>query len=91
MTRCLDCNGILKVNERTCFGCGATVDGYTPHSAFGERFAWTMKVIFFASLTLTVTSLFTDKTPPFSICLIASLIMLLVMSSATKMLEQGSR
>jgi hypothetical protein len=90
MTRCLDCNGILKQGERSCFGCGATADGYSSRPVFGERFAWIMKVIFFASLTLTVASLFTDRTPPFSICLITSLILLLVTSSAAKMLEQGS-
>jgi hypothetical protein len=91
MTRCLNCNSILKENERTCVRCGAPADGHISSSAFRERFAWTIKVIFFASLTTTVASLFSDRTPPFWMCLVTSLILLLVMSSATKMSDQANR
>ena len=91
MTRCMNCNGILKQSEKTCFGCNTIAAGYTRQSGFGAGFAWTIKAIFFASLTLTVASLFTDQTPPFSVCLVTSLVLLLVMSSANKMSDASNR
>ena len=91
MTRCLSCNGILKPGEKTCFGCSAPAPGYSTNSGFGARFAWLIKIVFFASVTLTIASLFTDSTPPFSICLVTSFILLLIVSSADKMSESGNR
>jgi hypothetical protein len=80
MTRCLSCNGILRTQETTCFGCGApTVE---KKSNGGKRFAGLISILFFASCALTVASLFFDATPPFTACGAATVVLLFVKRSA---------
>jgi len=80
MTRCLSCNGILRTQEKSCFVCGAAaVELKRPT---GKRLAGIITAVFIASLLLTAASFFSDRTPPFSACLAASVVMLFVKRSA---------
>jgi len=88
MNRCRDCNSTLKKEETVCFTCGAMVPTESTQSMLGQRFAGLLKIAFFASLGLTVISLFTDFTPSFAKCATFSIILLLVKSSAEQMLEK---
>ena len=88
MTRCMNCNGILTRGETECFGCGTRAPRAKSRPMFGDRFAVVIKAAFFSSLILTAVSFFTDRTPPFSHCLVASVILLFIMSSANQMKEK---
>jgi len=84
MTRCLVCNGILRKGENVCFTCG---DGVSRKSranrSVGKSFATFITLAFFGSLGLTCASFFmADRTPPFTTCLAASVILLFVKRSA---------
>ena len=76
MTRCLNCNGIMKASEKSCYGCGDRAEGVRASS--GGGFLSTLATIgFFGSLFLTIASLLVpDLTPPFMPCLVASLVLL---------------
>ena len=89
MTRCRDCNSSLKPDEKECWSCGAAVvQKESARSIFGTRFASLITILFFASAVLTVASLFIDATPPFWKCLITTVVLLFVRSSAGQMLEK---
>ena len=88
MDRCLDCNATLKKEETRCWACGSAVpqkqNGVNP----ALRFAGIIKYLFFASAALTVGSLFLSILP-FSKCLVATVVLLFVKSSADQMLEKS--
>lgn len=89
MDKCRDCNSSIKTGELACYNCGAPVKVVdTAQTVFGKRFASFLNVAFFASAILTVASLFTDYTPPFMRCLMLTLILLVIRSSATQMMEK---
>ena len=89
MDKCLDCNSTLKAGELQCYNCGASVKVQeTPQMVFGKRFASFLNIAFFASIAMTIASLFTDFVPPFTRCLILTFILLLARSSAAQMLEK---
>jgi hypothetical protein len=78
MTRCPSCNGIMKAGERSCYVCGENgpkQGGAGP--SLRARWATFISIAFFASLALTVASLFaSDYTPPFIACVTASVVLL---------------
>jgi MFS superfamily sulfate permease-like transporter len=83
MTRCLSCNGILKSKEKSCYGCGTAAVEVKRNG--GNRFASFVTALFIASALLTVASMFayfSDRTPPFSACLAATVVLMFVKRSA---------
>jgi hypothetical protein len=88
MNKCVNCNGSLQKEETTCFVCGSAVPVETNKVALRERFRSAVKLAFYGSAVLTVASLFlSDYTPSFVKCLISTVILLLVKSSADQMWE----
>jgi uncharacterized OB-fold protein len=78
MTRCANCNGIMTPREKVCYACGekAPKQG-TASPSMRARWATFVSIAFFASLALTVASLFaSDYTPPFIACITASVVLL---------------
>lgn len=91
MTRCMSCNGILKSEEKTCYGCGEPVPPPAVGPSLSQRFATVMTVVFLGSALLTGASLFfSDYTPPFTVCFIATIILLFVKRSADQISEGRS-
>ena len=88
MTRCLSCNGILKSQEKSCFGCGELVVEIKSNK--GKSFSSFISALFIASLLLTGASLFTDRTPPFAACSAASVVLLFVKRAADEFTSQES-
>jgi hypothetical protein len=79
----MSCNGILRKGETVCFTCGDGAPKQRNRKPFAQRFSLLITLIFLASLALTVASfVFTDRTPPFTACLAASVILLFVKRSA---------
>jgi hypothetical protein len=77
MTRCPSCNGIMKPNEKACYGCGERTPKQQLGPSLRSRWATLLTVAFFGSLALTVASLVvSDYTPPFIGCLTASIVIL---------------
>jgi hypothetical protein len=68
----------MRAAERSCYVCGergAKQSGSSP--SLRARWAAFISVAFFASLALTVASLFlTDYTPPFIACITATVVLL---------------
>lgn len=91
MTRCLNCNCILRADEPTCYACNAPAPVDPSKHNNRQRFASILTILFFLSLALVVCSVFTDLTPPFSVCVAVSVILMLVRSSARQMSESGNR
>jgi len=90
MSRCMECNASLKVDEKKCYACGSPAPGFVNKSNFGQMFATFIKYAFFGSLVLTVASLFLDFTPSFAKCAISSIVLLMAKSSAEQMIEKKS-
>ena len=91
MTRCLSCNGILKNRETSCYGCGTAA--VQPKKNGGNRFAGMVTALFIASALLTVASMFSffsDRTPPFSACLAATVVLMFVKRSADQFKSKES-
>lgn len=91
MTRCLVCNGILRKGEKVCFTCGDGASKKAGGKSLGKGFATLITLAFFGSLGLTCASFFmADRTPPFTACLAASVILLFVKRSADVTSEKKS-
>lgn len=88
MTRCLNCDAILRSSESTCYACGAVQPPIRPEPNFNDRFAKVINGILGFSILLTVASLFTNYAPPFSSCAGASVILTLVSKTASRMAEK---
>lgn len=88
MDHCRDCNATIKPDETVCWSCGSVCQQNVGASSFGKGFAGLINVAFLISAAITVASLFFDATPPFSKCMTATIILLLVKSSADQMLEK---
>lgn len=87
MTRCASCNGTLSKDETSCFLCGTPVPVEHAKASLQERFRTAVKVAFIGSSALTVASLFVPYTPSFIKCMVMTLVLLLVKSSADQMFE----
>ena len=85
---CRDCNSTMKEGETTCWACGSVVKPPELPLGLGRRFASLINFFFIVSLVLSVASLFFDATPPFSKCITVTLVLFLVKSSASQMLER---
>jgi hypothetical protein len=88
MNKCVNCNGSLRSDEAACYICGTVVPVETSAAVMKQRFRAGVKFGFYGSAVLTVASLFvSDYTPSFVKCLTATVILLLVKSSADQMWE----
>ncbi len=88
MNKCVNCSGSLQKDETTCYVCGSVVPPKANKVEMRERFRAGVKVAFYFSAVLTVASLFlSEYTPSFLRCLTATVILLLVKSSADQMWE----
>ncbi len=87
MTKCSSCHGTLRNGETSCFICGVAVPPERAKTSLMDRFRVAIKVAFIFSGLLTIASLFTDLTPSFVKCLLATVILMLVKSSADQMAE----
>ena len=88
MVRCRECNAGLKKEEAQCYACGAAQDKDNAAANFRRKFAFLIKVAFFASAGLTVASLFLDATPSFVKCAAVTLVLLFVKNSADQMRDR---
>jgi hypothetical protein len=85
MNRCRECNSVMTKTETVCLSCGSELEKKTGADHFGNGFIRLLSIMFFGSAALTIASLFFDATPPFSRCLICTLVLLVVRSSASQM------
>jgi hypothetical protein len=88
MDRCRECNSSVKTGETNCFNCGSLIRIQEAGAGVAGRFVLVSKIVFILSATMTVASLFFSATPPFSKCLVATIVLLFVKSSAEQMLER---
>jgi hypothetical protein len=88
MNRCRECHAVMTKTETVCLGCGSQLEVSTGVDRLTGGFRSVINVLFIASAILTVASLFLDATPPFSKCLISTLVLLVVKSSAGQMVER---
>jgi hypothetical protein len=90
MDKCMECNSTLAKGETACFTCGSAVrDVKKEGTSFAERFASLVHVMFIVSIVMLAASLLPlPFTPPFTKSLIATLVLLIVKSSADQMLER---
>ena len=86
----MTCNGILRKSETACYACGTVAPTSATEKGGGKRFAAVVTVLFFASLALTIASLFTSFTPRFALCAAVSIVLLFVKSSADQISEKKS-
>ena len=88
MTRCNECNSLVTRDEFVCGTCGAQTQPSTASSRRRKKFVTFLSVLLYTSLILTVAAIFLPMTPPFSKCLVVSIVLLLVRSSASEMVDK---
>jgi hypothetical protein len=88
MNRCRECHAVMTKTETVCLGCGSQLEVSTKMDSVTGGFRSVINVLFIASAIMTVASLFFDATPPFSKCLVSTLVLLVVKSSAGQMVER---
>jgi hypothetical protein len=81
------CDGTLAKTELKCILCGTQVQENKDKVTIQERVCSGLKFAVIFSGILTVASLFTDFTPSFTKCSVATLILGLAKSSAEQMTE----
>jgi hypothetical protein len=91
LDHCLECNSTMKSDETICWACGSAARQKDAPTGLGQFFSSTITVLFYISAGITVASLFFDATPPFTKCIIVTLILLFVKSSAAQMLEKKKK
>lgn len=87
MEKCLECNSILTKEETVCIQCGSAVHREDTKKSLPAHFATVVNVLLIVSALLTVTSLF-FRTLSFSRCILATLVLGIVKSSANRVLEK---
>lgn len=91
MEKCLDCNSILAKEETVCFTCGAQVRRKGEGAGLAGNMVRVITVLMIVSAILTIASLFFSFTPPFAKCAVATLILGIVKSSASQMVERKKK
>src|SRR5260221_8711694 len=89
MTKCPSCNAAMRNEELKCFRCDTPVTPPVDKVTLKDRCRTALSVAFVFSGLLTVASLFTDLVPSFTKCLVVTLVLLLVRSSAQQMAEKN--
>jgi hypothetical protein len=88
MNRCRECHAVMTKTETVCLGCGSQLEVSSKMDHVTGGFRSVINVLFIASAIMTVASVFFDATPPFSKCLVSTLVLLVVKSSAGQMVER---
>lgn len=88
MIRCADCNSLLMKDEHDCPTCGASTQNDSKTVRRRRQFVTILNILLYASLALTLASIFVPNTPSFLKCLPVSLVLLLVRSSAGEMADK---
>lgn len=78
----------MKNDETVCWACGSVCAQHIPPSGWGKGFVSLINIAFIVSAAMTVASLFLEAAPPFSKCMTATIVLMLVKSSAGQMLEK---
>ncbi len=78
----------MTPTETVCLSCGSVLEQVTTKDRMGGGFRFILSVLFFASAALTVASLFFEFTPPFTRCAVATVVLLIVRTSAGEMVER---
>jgi len=88
MEKCRDCNATLKKEEKVCWSCGSAVQRTDGGAGFPDYLLKAATFMMFASAAFTVASLFVSFTPGFLKCAITTLVLGIVRSSASQMVER---
>ena len=89
VTKCAACHGTMQKDEARCFLCGTAVGPDPSKVTLQQRFAMVVKVALIISALMTVASIFTDFTPSFIKCAVATVVLGLVKNSAQQMKENA--
>jgi hypothetical protein len=85
MNRCRECNCVMTKTESTCLGCGSEMEITTGKDKMAKSMMFIITSVLALSSTMTVASLFVDGLH-FSRCAPATLVLVIVRSSAAEML-----
>jgi hypothetical protein len=86
MTHCESCNGLLRNDEVKCYRCDAPViPRFTTKVSANDRFRTGLKIAFILSALMTAAHLFVSFNPSFTVCLVVTIVLMLVKSSADQM------
>ncbi len=86
MERCPDCNAVMTKTEKKCGSCGTVVRRQRDFSG-RAKFALLATAAFYGALGMTVASFFVPGLPSLSTCLPICVILLMIRSSATQMMD----
>src|ERR1700761_2656146 len=78
MLKCVNCHGTLTDTEVVCVQCSTPAAPDRTLVTWQDRFRTGVKIGMIFSGVLTIASLFTDYTPSFTKCLVATVILFLV-------------
>jgi hypothetical protein len=86
MTHCESCNGLLRNNEVKCYRCDAPViQRFSTKVSANDRFRTVLTIAFILSGLMTAAHIFVSFDPSFVICLVVTIVLMLVKSSADQM------
>jgi hypothetical protein len=85
MTHCESCNGLLRNNEVKCYRCDTPVTPRVATVSANDRFRTALKIAFILSGLATVAHIFVSFDPSFTVCLVVTIVLMLVKSSADQM------
>jgi hypothetical protein len=93
MNRCRECHATMTKTETTCISCGSALEVTTNTDQVGKGFRVVIKILFFISAGMSVVSLLVPSDllpgmPAFSKCMVSTLVLLIVKSSADQMMER---
>lgn len=88
MEKCRDCNATLKKEEKVCWSCGSAVKREEDGPALPGYLLKAATFMMYGSAAFTVASLFVSFTPGFLKCAITTLVLGIVRSSASQMVER---
>jgi len=95
MERCDDCNAVMKKDESVCLSCGAKASRRYAQAKKRSKFSRLVDFALYISLAFTAAAIFVPAKlltvdlglamPPVSKCLMASVILIVIRSSAKEM------
>jgi len=93
MNHCRECNATMTKTETVCLGCGSALEVKTGTDQVGQGFRVVIKILFIISAIMTVASLLVPSSlipglPSLSKCMVSTLVLLIVKSSADQMMER---
>jgi predicted amidophosphoribosyltransferase len=89
MERCLDCNSLLKKEEKVCWECGAAQK--THQSTATNSLASAVKLAFWGSFALLLVSPFVERAPSTMLCLLVTAALLFLSRTLQDGVQQVGR